>query len=439
MLLILLGLKNPSGNLDALISFTLFSYIVFTLLKTGSRKNIFIAIALGLAITAYLFKNLSLMPYVMLAIGFGWFTYLWLRKISKKRPIFKIILIIISFFLLSLINSPGLRNYLSISPQPGTYRTDMDDFLRTHYLMKQGLNYYQSYKLAINQNPFKSSVPENIWSWRLPTVFYLWKFVSINQSHNIYYLFLIFSGLTLYLSYKILTLLLPIKDKDYAILAPFLIIPYFVFASRDTTILQTEWWAVFPMIAALYFDLKNKPWLAALMYSLTVITRELFIIPIAILALVNLISNRKKLKIYVIPIFIFIFAVVLHSQFVIQYISSTDSLVAPRIHQLGGKIILATLAFGSWEYIFFRFRIFVLAHLLALLGVINNFSKNIFWVISFLSFPLSFLIIGSSTYNDYWGIFYVPFILMAAPLALSHGTSITKLYQKKKSITNYPD
>jgi|SRR3989344_1932102 len=328
--------------------------------------------------------------------------------------------LLIAFVISAFVNSTSLRNYLSREPVDETYRTDMDDFLKTYYLMKKGNSYYLSFKQAVEANAFKSTVSANAWSWRTPTIFYIWKIIPGTNGVYIYYFFLGFVCITLLCAYKLIHSLLPQNRGHYAILAPYLLYPYFHFATRDNTFLQTEWWGIQIAVWALYFLIKDRMGWAALLWTLTLTIRELFIIPFLLQITVLFIKRQPHRRILLIPLIIFGIFLLWHFQMVIQIVSATSGFFTPRLHTLGKMIILPTLAFGSWEYLFSQWRVFIIFYIISAVGLFQVRSYSSWLIGCFLLFPVSFLFIGSSVYNDYWGIFYIPVVLISVPLVLHH-------------------
>lgn len=374
-LFVIFGLVNPHSKIDAILSYFL---------------------------TLYIAGVVFLLP----------------RKFSQNRII--ILPLIIIFLITSFYNSTGLRQQLQSEPKNRTYRTDMDDFLKTYYLMEQGSTYYESYRIAIENNPFKGVVSGNLWSWRLPTIFYIWLWLPGANGISIYYLFLINCILMFGLSFLLLQHLLMPPVKQYAIIAPYLLYPYLHFAARDMTLLQTEWWGMFVFFFGLFGFIKKKPKWPILLLTLAVIIRELFIIPLIIAAIYLAFKDSKQAKMLLIPILVFGAAIMLHSLFVSQIVLKTSQFFTPRFHSLaeGKQILLASLAFGSWEYTFFNFRIITL---LTGIGILGSFliRRKAILLSAVAGFVLLILVIGTSVYNDYWGIMYIPFMLISAPLVLN--------------------
>lgn len=385
-------------------------FLVFTLFLLGITNptthftDFMISIALVIYV-GFVINNTSIMRIIEVRVG--------------RR--FIIWPIIAAFLVTSWVNSDSLRRYLVREPLAETYRTDMDDFLKTYYLMEKGSDYYTSFKTAVAENAFKDRVSGNLWSWRLPTVFYLWKLLPGSNGMGIYVFFLTTCVVSLYMAYKIAKNTI---GERYAILSPYLLFPYLHFAARDPTLLQTEWWGILPMFLGIYFLLKRRPVGIVVSFTAAVLIRELFIVPIMFITILLIIRKEKLWKTLVIPIGIFIIFLLMHSGWVSQQVMISPRFLAPRFS--GSKdILLATLAFGSWEYLWYRLRVFLVFYVMGLIGLIRQIrligkdAATLLVFLSFYIFPLSFLFIGTSIYNDYWGIFYMPFVLVSVPFILS--------------------
>ncbi len=342
--------------------------------------------------------------------------------------VFSLGIICILFLISAQLNSVSLRQQIADEPMNNTYRTDMDDFLKTYYLMNQGNNYYTSFKTAIEQNPFKGQVSTNLWSWRLPTIFYIWLLVPGNTGLSIYYLFLVNCIGILIGSFFLVEVTLKLlgKPATLAIIAPYFLYPYLHFAVRDMTFLHTEWWVILPMILGIFFSLKQKYLISTIFFALSVCIRELLIFPILIALLIAGVKKQKQFW-YLIPILMTLgIYIIFHGYQISNLINLTSNFLTPRL--AGGKnIVLATLAFGSWEYLFYYLRIFIWIFIIVTFGWLFMIKKNIFFKYSglvilsaFCLYPLIFLIIGTSVYNDYWGIIYMPIMLISLPIAVSN-------------------
>lgn len=371
---------------------------------------------------ADLILNLSLFIYV----GLTGFDTSILRIIEVRLGKQFIIWPLIAVFLTtSWINSGKLRQYLTHEPLAETYRTDMDDYLKTYYLMEKGETYYTAHETATQLNAFKTGLSGNIWSWRWPTLFYVWKLLPGQNGIVIWYAFILLTSVTLIAVWQIGRAYFPRSLSHYAILGPYLLYPYLHFASRDPTLLQAEWWgASFYLIGLAYLAVSKSRW-AFLLIGLAVLVRELFIIPVVLTALGLFILRKKEWQIFALIILLFIIGLYWHSQQIMLVYGFSQEFWTPRIHTLGKQILLVTFAFGAWEYMFYKLRIFMILYVVGLIAllreVIGGENQTLGWAfINFYIFPISFLFIGTSIYNDYWGIFSIPFVLASTPFILKH-------------------
>lgn len=351
-------------------------------------------------------------------LGFLLFVLLWKWASVQLVKTAHIILIAI-FILTSWLNSNDVRKHLQREPTPETYRSDLDDFLRTYYLMEKGQGYYISFSQAVSENAFKSYIAPNIWSWRLPTIFYFWKLLPTGNGVFIYFAFVVLSSISLYFVLPISEYFFSKDRLKYAILSPYLLYPYFHFAARDLVFLHTEWWAIMISIIAVYLWVKQLRFLSVLAFSLAVITRELLIFPFIIVVIIYSVLKKQLQVLLLLPLIILSTLIVLHYIGVTNVIGNPANLFTPRIHRLSYQILQATLAFGSWEYIYYKIRIFIVFYILSFVGILFNHRLSKAILMGFIIFPFSFLFLGSSNYNDYWGIFYIPWVAISAPLILN--------------------
>ena len=87
--------------------------------------------------------------------------------------IFLIYFSVVSFDLFSKNSKELVKNI----PAPKTYRSDEFIFLRTFYLVKDNLNYYSAFLDATKNDSRGGYLTKDVMMWRLPTVFYFWKFI----------------------------------------------------------------------------------------------------------------------------------------------------------------------------------------------------------------------------------------------------------------------
>lgn len=326
-------------------------------------------------------------------------------------------IIIFVFLANSWLISGGLRSLLV---QNTAYNNDPGVLLATYKSVENGQDYYESYKQAQLGRFSQSIIPGDIWGWRLPTIFYIWKIIP-GGALSIYLLYLILSASVLYAAYKINRIFLPEK---LAILSPYLIFPYLHFGSRDQMFLETEWWGLSIFILALYFLLKKRLFVSTVFFSLTLLVREVYILPIGLMLLFAFFKQKKLIAVFLIPQVTFMTFFIYHIYRVDKYINAWGTLLSARTVDNGLFFLQQTLAYASWEYLLNQFRPFYLLTIWAIIGCIYIFKfqkerSAIFLLLAFLPFPTAFLKFGTTPFNDYWGIIYVPIAVMLSPLLLT--------------------
>lgn len=414
-LLMFLGLPNPSQHYaDKILTVALFGYVFLQVFR-GLRLNKYLQIILiiiGLSIyygNGIIDIKISVLG-LALALTFQMLTFLASKniKFGNLIPIFFIVFI---FLLGSIINSQKLREYLAIDPPMSQYTHDMGLYLKTFYLM-QNMDYYHAHAIAFQNHAVPHEPPADVWSWRLPTAFYVWRLIPINNGLNIYFIYLLLASVILLLSYKLSLML--VNNAYLAIIPSYLLYSYLHFASYDWTILQIEWWSMLFAIIAIYFIIKNKENFAILFFSLATITREQMLIPAFLIAVVNLIYRYKKWYKYWIPIICFGILFILHTYQINQIVSLSDGSRAFHLRLNGGlELLQNTLAFGSWEYIFFMLKPFAILFFLNGLSLVMVRGRIEMMLLSFFVLPISYLVIGTSSINQAWGVLYVPIILIS--------------------------
>jgi hypothetical protein len=99
----------------------------------------------------------------------------------------------------------------------------------------------------------------------------------------------------------------------------------------------------------------------------------------------------------------------------------------PRVHPLSWEVTQAAFAFGSWEYFFYFGRIFLILYGLGVLALIKKLTWQKAALLTFFTLPWFFLKIGTSRFNDYWGVLFVPIVLISVPLILESRLPAVKL------------
>lgn len=415
---LLLGLLNPVNNnlIDITISFFVFSFCAYTVLNF-ERK--FFVLIVCIFISWLIFASIK---EFNLAVIYGSLAGTVLGiilnglKLLEKTAIW---ILIFSFLISSFVTSHDLRMMLKRDVPLYTYNNDPGVFLKTHLLMDQGYGYYEAFKIAITGRFGLQTVPGDIWSWRLPTVFLIWKVIPGTNRLSVYYLLIILFVSVFFTVFKIGQKYL---GSNLGLLPAYLIFPYFHYAARDQMFLETEWWSLSIFIFGIYFFISNRLFWTTVLLSITVLVREVYILPLGLMLIYSLFREKKLIPVFTIPLFSFSLFFIFHLSQVNHYINTRGTIFSPRIISDTLLLIQKTLAFASWEYLLFQIRPFIFFLLVAIIGCLFLFFKEkkketIFLLLSFSIFPIIFLKLGT-LYNDYWGIIYVPLAIIFAPTSL---------------------
>lgn len=431
---LLFGLLNPaSGNkLDTFLGFFLFVFCAYTVLNQNRRSWL----AATLAFSWFIFyqtRGFSLAPVWGLVDGLALGLLLDKFKILAKLAIW----VLIGTFLLAALATGGeLRKFLGSDLVIGTYNNDPGILFKTYLLMEQDTDYYDAFKTAQLGRFGLQIVSGDVWGWRMPTIFYIWKLVPGSGGLSIHFLYLVLASILLFAAFKIGQRYL---DFPISILPSYLIFPYLHFGARDQMFLETEWWSMFLFILGIYFLITSRLFWATCLLSLTVLVREVYILPIGLLFIFTIVKNRRLAPVFLIALGAFLIFFLYHIYRVNFYIDAWDTLFSPRTIENGLFFVQQTLAFASWEYFFFwlrPFTIFLAASIVGCWFLIKKGRKEegIIWLLAVLPFPISFLRFGSMPYNDYWGIIYVPLIIILAPVVLGFFKNINYTRPKGRGI-----
>ena len=415
--LLVLGLVNPVKNnpQDLFLSFFIFGFSSYLVISSSAFLLPFVASTL---ITTLIIIFLELSTGSIFGTIFGLLAaYLmnWARL--RKYAIFALITI---FLISSYAVSKDSRNFLSADLHFFTYNNDPGVFYKTYLQLESRVDYYEAFKNAMISRFDRKIIPQDIWGWRLPTIFYIWKFLPGSTGLSIYFFYLILAGILLYAAFQIGKKYL---GENLGFLSAYLLYPYLHFAARDQMLLETEWWSVSLFIVALYFLIAKRAFISTILFSLTVLIREVYLLPVFLIFIYFFIKERKQSIVFLIPLVSFVIFYLYHIYRVSTYINALGTLLSSRTTTSGTFFVQQTLSFASWEYLFFRLRPFIIFLLLSIVGCFllyrTKFRKDsIIWLLSFLPFPIAFLKFGTVPYNDYWGIIYMPLVLILTPLSL---------------------
>lgn len=344
-----------------------------------------------------------------------------------SRKFVGIFLIFASLYLVSVYlsfrffkSNPDLK---LAEPTVGAYRSDELIFLKTFYLVKNGQDYYRSFAQSVAGDTRGIVLTRDTFQWRLPTIFYLWKFTSIDG----YFVFVNFWFLTLVSLICIYLILKKFIGSRLALLGPVLAIPYFLDTLfYKTSFLFTEWWAWFFFIFGLSFFLYQKKKAAFIFLLLAALTRELMILPLILFFVYSLFLKKDRrffLAIIALTIVFFVFHA-LNVGRQENIIPSSGSSLFGRLHSFDKQSFLTMISFSMRKYPLVNFKSHYLIVLLAGVSLAVNLARKqtrevLYIFIAGFSFLLLLPFITTSLYNDYWGALFMPTLILTIPLVFA--------------------
>ena len=415
----LFGLVNPKSKIDVLNIFLFTFLITYQLYFYRKRNRAFLTIWVLTLFAALFSYFVYLSEYLTLASLFalaGVIYFFILKGTVKNLNKIFVAHLIIFFLVSSYINSHNLRSVIAKEPAPKIYFNDYLAYLRIFYLVEKDVDYYTGFVTVHTEDGRSSTIPQKTWNWRLPTYAYLWKIFPGTGGLSVYIVFLVISSAALYFSYRIGRVFLNSKQ---AILIPYILFPYFHFAARDLSSLSMEWWALPFLILTVFAIVKKRLNLLFISSAIAMILRELFLIPVLLWIVSMVISkNYKMVRMLTFAMVIFFIALALHYFKVTQYIPRSRESVSFGSRPFELTAFQQTLSYGSVDYLFFRFRPFLVSLVFSgLLLAFGFFKKRLSF--SLLIMPLAalsttiFALKFASKDADYWGVSYIPFLLMS--------------------------
>jgi len=311
-------------------------------------------------------------------------------------------------------------------PKDNMYTTDEKIYLKSFYLQKQGLSYYQAQLLAVEKEEGNITLDTNVFAWRLPTIFFIWKIFAVDgyQIVRLFWFLTFISFACIFFINKKFTNLL------FAFLGPILLLPYFYDAlTYQTSFLLTEWWAWFVLIFALFLFIYRRFFLAWPFFLLSCLIREQMIIPIVAFFILSLFFKKHRRYFLLIILFFLLFfnqhykSVVLATN--IQTTGNILNSITKRVHGFQKISFLKITAFLMRRYPLIQHKINQIIILISALSLTINILKKpinhyLYYFLAsswslFITIP--FIITGAHT--DYWGILFMPGLIATIPLIFS--------------------
>jgi len=349
---------------------------------------------------------------------------------KRKLNIVFLLICSLGYLLIAFKAGQSVLKLVKKEPMVEKYNTDMNCYLKTYYLIEKGIPFYQAYALGEIGDSGSDSYPGEIWGWKTPFLFYLWKLFPGTDGRTVYWLFLSLVFTTPLAAFLIGEKLM---GEKYAFLSPFLLWPYFILPLKEITFIQVEWWGLIFFLWGFYFLLKEKFFWTGLFFTFCLFSRELFSIHLFSFLLVFLFRKKtlekknikKAIFSILIPFFLIVsFYLLVHIPQVGRYenLSNFNNWTRAEVKKISLIGIQKTLAFNSANYYylvrFFPFRISLLGSTFSLIYL--YWRKRKITYLLFLACFLPFFIFQikpglMTVYHDYWGIYYVPFTLISLP------------------------
>lgn len=320
-------------------------------------------------------------------------------------------------------------------PPVGKYTFDGHIYLRTLYLMKSGIPYYQSFPKALTerQNSFTITSAFNI---RPPFIILLWS-VMPPAGMNVIRLFLVLSVIMFLLSY--FTVLKDLEDPFLAILTPVILSYLFFYGLTANWFTFHEYWAWFFLAVAIWARQTKHYVVMTVFFILSLITRELFFF---IWFLFTMFSVIKKDKEDLIRMGIAFFTAV--GYYMVHFYMVTHNVLI-HTEQSGSSFSFTQWFQGSafFAEVCFRFGSVTVykPELYAVLLLASYITAVVYIIKNRLSFyyPLTVLpLVGFVFFKmgisalSYWGLLYLPAFGYLAPFAWYRKSDVEEETQEQK-------
>ena len=364
------------------------------------------------------------------------------RQILTPRIVRKIIITVLigSFIINAGVEGELVRQNLSIEPQSNAIYFDPQVYQKAYFNFIDSNNYYtESFQKTLESDPRLDSLPQDLWSYRPPTAFILWKWLSFGNPIIVYWLFITICVTILFLGYKITT---SFSDQNSGLLSPLLLLPYFVFASitPDLEFLQTEWWALLP-IFIFYYALRINQYKTSLVaLALAMITRIYFVISWAAMMMVTLLfkqSKQTKILLINLALFLTFFSFHTYKVFTQNITLTSQAFTSGRSHPFGLDMIHQTLSFATSNYLLAPYRLMTIIQMITLVllvPILYQYKKYRYYIslllAIFIPIQLSFLTQGRCCWQNYWGVMVIPFLLLLFAILvgiINHHTKTAKI------------
>jgi hypothetical protein len=308
---------------------------------------------------------------------------------------------------------------------PKIIKSDEMLYLKVYYLMKSGAGYYSSLPIAFKADSRKLTLSKDVFMWRLTTIYYFWDALTTNGNQ----IAILFFGLAIASLFSIFLTLKKFVPWQISLIGPFLLSFYFKdILNYPTSIFFHEWWGWFFMIFGITSFLYGKKRLTFCFLTLSVLTRELFMIPMIFFFIYSL-KIKKNRATFLVPVLIFLGAYFAHGA-IISKLPFPAALTSRHL-SFNKTGLSEMISFSMRSFPFIQFRSNVLLVIISLVSSVlivlkkKNINLNYLLISCWsLFFILPFIV---QNFNDYWGVTFMPTMIGYLPL-------IFVLYEKSHKV-----
>jgi len=256
-----------------------------------------------------------------------------------------------------LSGRPPLVQALPIEPPPGGYVSDEAIYSRVSHLVGRGVGYYEAVRIAWNEKGQTAGDPVGTFSFRLPTLFWLWSILP-GSAAALVPAMLVFGTVALVAAYRLAS---RIVREPFALVGAALVAVFYTREASASHLLQAEpWGAALALVGAAGWasaltagngiTRARWTWLAAGSCLAATLLREHFVlVPLAALAVALGASAERARKAWIpwlVALVLFAAAMIAHAAAAAAH---TDSVALPlgRWFAPGTRHLVATVAFGA--------------------------------------------------------------------------------------------
>lgn len=339
----------------------------------------------------------------------------------KKNFYFGLIILVLYLFA-QLISPLIIQKYhIELSePELKTYRSDEVAYLKIFYLVDHGYSYYEASEIARTNFSGGGTITNDVFTWRFPTIFYFWSFL-FDSGKQIFTFFIFLSLCLMLASYLIAK---KIIGPSFALISPILLFLYIAdIVASQSFFLHPGLWASYLFIFGVALLIYEKRLIAMSIFSATIFIRELFLLPVFVLLMVSILKRRwNDVFCFGLPLVLFAAMYLIHQASVNLHLVNmkVENTFGSRFHDYSLSIFQRMISYSMRNFVLFGQKTHYLFFLIGILGLIfaSLKDKRVQYILfSALAFILVLPIIGVED-NDYWGVTFMPLVLISTPFWL---------------------